>query len=325
VAILSATADAQFPGSHAPHGSIIGRIELVPGVPMRSCDVLLTGPKIVKNTKCDNEGRFSFDYIQIHASQTGVEGILDLRVTGEWLYDKKSPIFPVGMHNHMITNVGTLIVSHYGAIHGQVINADPEHLAGMLVTAEWFGIAAKPDARGYYVLDRVPPGDYNIILHNVWYGPYPTLEKRVVVKPKATTKKVDFVLTPPPPVRAVAPTAPDSPTAKVGTPTSQVPLASAGKQVTPTAKVAPITIFNISGQWQSSIGLTYNITQQQNNFQWTVAKSTEKGSGTLKGYDVNASWQEPKGRGSSPGKITEVDPRGRATKIIWDNGVQFYR
>lgn len=119
-----------------------------------------------------------------------------------------------------------------------------------------------------------------------------------------------------------APTAPT--TAKVATPTAQVPIASTRKQVASTAKVAPITIYNVSGQWKSSINLIYNITQQQNNFQWTVANSTEKGKGTLSGYNISASWQGPQGGGSTQGKIT-VDAKGNPTKIIWNNGVQFYR
>jgi hypothetical protein len=51
----------------------------------------------------------------------------------------------------------------------------------------------------------------------------------------------------------------------------------------------------------------------------------KKGDGILKGYDVSASWQGPQGGGSTQGKITEVDASGKATKIIWENGVQFSR
>ena len=133
------------------------------------------------------------------------------------------------------------------------------------------------------------------------------------------------VSAPPAPTHVVAPTAPDSPTAKVGTQSAQRSLAGSGRQIASTAKAASITIYSVSGQWKSNIGLTYTITQQQNNFQWTVMNSSEKGNGTLKGYDVNASWQGPQGGGSSPGKITAVDANGKATKIIWNNGVQFYR
>jgi len=303
VALFATRADAwmSIPKSVAPKptGSIIGKIELVPGVPMRSCDVLLSS--IPLSTKCDSEGIFRFDKVPI--------GVGNLSVTGQWLYDNKSPQFPVGVNQDEITYMGTLVVSHYGAIHGQVINADPEHLAAMFVTIEYLGIAAKPNDQGYYVLDRVPPGDWWVILHNIWYGPSPTQEKRAIVKPRATTKKVDFVLNPPVVKQVAPPKAPDSQTA--------------GKQTTSLAKISPIV--NMSGQWKSNIGLSYNITQQQNNFQWTVMNSTEIGNGTIKGYDVTASWKGPTGIGSSEGKITTVDANGKATKIIWNNNLQFYR
>jgi hypothetical protein len=301
VAFFATTAEAMMAAPKIspppPTGSILGRIELVPGVPMRSCNVLLAGLQL--STKCDNEGLFRFDKVPI--------GVGDLIVTGEWLYDNKSPKFRVGVNKDEITNMGTLIVSHYGAIHGQVINADPEHLAAMVVTIEYLGIAAKPNDKGYYVLDRLPPGDWWVILHNIWYGPSPTQEKRAIVKPRATTKKVDFVLNPPVAIQV--------------TPKTSVPLA-VGKQVTSLAKVSPIV--NIAGQWKSNIGLTYSITQQQNNFQWTVMNSTEIGNGTIKGDVVTASWKGPTGIGSSQGKIT-VDAKGNATKIIWNNNLQFYR
>jgi sugar lactone lactonase YvrE len=82
---------------------------------------------------------------------------------------------------------------------------------------------------------------------------------------------------------------------------------------------------NVSGQWKSSIGLLYNITQKGNQFEWTVTKSNEKGQGTLKGNEVSASWSSPQGSGSSTGQISAVDPTGKATQIDWKNGVRFYR
>jgi len=111
--------------------------------------------------------------------------------------------------------------------------------------------------------------------------------------------------------RVVAPKAPT--TAKVTTPTAQVSIASTGKQAASIAKAALIRIYNVSGLWKSNIGVTYTITQQQNTFQWTVANSTEKGNGTINGYDVTASWQGPQGGGSSPGKIATVD----GSSIAW--------
>ncbi len=124
-------------------------------------------------------------------------------------------------------------------------------------------------------------------------------------------------------VRVVAPAAPN--VAKVGTQIPQGTVAGSGAQMVTTPKVASITIINVSGQWKSSIGVIYSITQQQDQFQWTAMNGSEKGSGTLKGYDANASWQGPQGGGSAQGKIIGVDANGTAIKILWNNGVQFYR
>ncbi len=83
-------------------------------------------------------------------------------------------------------------------------------------------------------------------------------------------------------------------------------------------------VVNLSGQWQSTVGLVYNITQQGNQFEWTVANSNEKGQGTITGSDVSVSWKGLLGSGSSSGKIT-VDSSGKATEIKWKNGVRFFR
>lgn len=85
----------------------------------------------------------------------------------------------------------------------------------------------------------------------------------------------------------------------------------AARQTAPVPKqmtaqtILPKDTFDLRGQWRSNIGLTFIITQQGNNFQWTVMNSNEKGSGTINGWDVTASWQGgPRGSGSSKGKIT---------------------
>jgi len=101
-------------------------------------------------------------------------------------------------------------------------------------------------------------------------------------------------------------------------------IAGTGTQIAPTA-ITLTTATSISGQWKSSVGLIYSITQEQNYFQWTVMNSSETGSGTVNGSDVSASWQGPLGSGSSQGKIVEVDAGGKAAKISWENGVQFHR
>jgi len=122
---------------------------------------------------------------------------------------------------------------------------------------------------------------------------------------------------------AVAPTAPN--VAKVDKQIPQGYPPGTEKKVVIPGKVAPATTMNISGQWKNNFGWIYNITQQQDVFQWTIVNSTEKGTGTIKGYDLSVSWQGPQGSGSAQGKITEVDATGKATKILWSNGIQFTR
>jgi len=89
--------------------------------------------------------------------------------------------------------------------------------------------------------------------------------------------------------------------------------------------VTPAPIPNVSGQWKSNIGVVYDMTQNGDNFEWTVKTKNETGKGFIKGSNISASWKSPFGSGASNGKITTVDSAGKATKIQWYNGVRFYR
>ena len=102
----------------------------------------------------------------------------------------------------------------------------------------------------------------------------------------------------------------------------QAPDAAADR--TPPAPSSGMAVANVSGRWSSSIGVFYDITQQGNQFSWTVVNSDEKGEGTLSGNSVSASWKGQKGSGSSAGQITR-ESSGKATEIKWNNGVKFYR
>jgi len=93
---------------------------------------------------------------------------------------------------------------------------------------------------------------------------------------------------------------------------------------TPPAPSSGMALANVSGRWNSSIGVVYDITQQGNQFAWTVVNSDEKGEGTLSGNNVSAFWKGQKGSGSSAGQITR-ESSGKATEIKWNNGVKFYR
>jgi hypothetical protein len=80
---------------------------------------------------------------------------------------------------------------------------------------------------------------------------------------------------------------------------------------------------DISGRWKSSTGLTYEITQTGNTFEWSVVEGREKAKGTIDGKNVSAVWNN--GANSAKGTITSQETNGKALKIQWDNGVVFER
>jgi hypothetical protein len=123
-------------------------------------------------------------------------------------------------------------------------------------------------------------------------------------------------------VRAVAPEASSS-TRVTAPPAPDSTQPSSGRRPPSPSEMTIRT--NVSGQWKSSIGFVYNITQQGNQFEWTVGNINQTGEGTITGNDISASWKDQKGSGSSAGKITAFDSSGKPTEIKWNNGVRFYR
>ena len=81
---------------------------------------------------------------------------------------------------------------------------------------------------------------------------------------------------------------------------------------------------DISGTWQSSIGLVYEITQTGSTFSWHVASVNQRAEGTIDGNSVKASWRGLLRRDSATGKVI-LDASGRAVRIEWSNGVVFRR
>ena len=90
-------------------------------------------------------------------------------------------------------------------------------------------------------------------------------------------------------------------------------------------RLATQETLDISGKWNSNIGLVYEFTQNGVQFTWFVALNNQKGGGTLSGHNLSASWSDAGGSGSAEGRITAVDENGRAVRIEWDNGVVFER
>ena len=81
---------------------------------------------------------------------------------------------------------------------------------------------------------------------------------------------------------------------------------------------------DLTGRWDSSIGLVYDITQTGQAISWKVTTTPQTATGAVQGDSVNASWTGPRSTGSATGKIIR-DQHGRAVRIEWSNGVVFNR
>jgi hypothetical protein len=86
------------------------------------------------------------------------------------------------------------------------------------------------------------------------------------------------------------------------------------------------SVASVSGQWNSNIGLVYDIVQSGADLSWTVSSNGQRGSGKIDGDRVTATWTDQAGQnqGSGAGTVTK-DASGVAQQIAWDNGVIFSR
>jgi hypothetical protein len=80
---------------------------------------------------------------------------------------------------------------------------------------------------------------------------------------------------------------------------------------------------DIRGTWNSTFGLTYEITQDGSAFTWHVVQFSEVGEGAISGTEIGVTWQGANGSGHDTGVIILDD--GQATRIEWSHGNIFYR
>lgn len=102
------------------------------------------------------------------------------------------------------------------------------------------------------------------------------------------------------------------------------PQPSPGPQPPPPGQKLP----DLAGTWNSSIGVEYQMAQKGADFTWFCAARMETAAGKLlSAQDVTVQWYPVFGQpgGAAKGKITQVDAKGKATSIQWDNGVVFTR
>ena len=83
---------------------------------------------------------------------------------------------------------------------------------------------------------------------------------------------------------------------------------------------------SIAGQWNSNIGLVYEIQQSGKNFSWKVKSNGQSAKGEVVGDNVTADWYDAgvtaRPSGHAKGVVKGGSP-GVALRIEWDNGVVF--
>ena len=81
---------------------------------------------------------------------------------------------------------------------------------------------------------------------------------------------------------------------------------------------------DIGGVWNSTFGLTYEITQQGSAFTWHVVEFSEVGEGAISGTEISVTWQGANGSGHDTGAIILDENKG-VMRIEWSHGNVFYR
>lgn len=82
-------------------------------------------------------------------------------------------------------------------------------------------------------------------------------------------------------------------------------------------------IHDICGVWNSTFGLTYEITQDGSAFTWHVVEFREVGEGVISGTEISVAWQGANGSGHDTGAIILGD-NTEVIRIEWSHGNVFY-
>ena len=82
---------------------------------------------------------------------------------------------------------------------------------------------------------------------------------------------------------------------------------------------------DLSGTWNSNIGLVYEISQNGNKISYQDPMMHKPVNGTVDGKTVTVSWMEGNAVKSIKGTITSVSNDGKAKRIEWQNNVIYHR
>lgn len=81
---------------------------------------------------------------------------------------------------------------------------------------------------------------------------------------------------------------------------------------------------DLEGAWSSNIGENYAIKRTGNDILWR-ARSGTQGRITSTPSGLTTTWRDAAGEHSATGTVTERDPSGRPSRIVWSHGVVFER
>ena len=98
-----------------------------------------------------------------------------------------------------------------------------------------------------------------------------------------------------------------------------------GYMTVPAVKAQGAQQIDLSGTWNSNIGLVYQISQSGSSLFYQDPMMHKQVNGTVDGKTVTVSWMEGNAMKSIKGTITSVDNNGIAKRIEWQNNVVFNR
>ena len=98
-----------------------------------------------------------------------------------------------------------------------------------------------------------------------------------------------------------------------------------GYMTVPAVKAQGAQQIDLSGTWNSNIGLVYQISQSGNTLSYQDPMMNKQVNGTLAGKTVTVSWMEGNAMKSIKGTITSLEGETIAKSITWANGVIFNR
>ena len=82
---------------------------------------------------------------------------------------------------------------------------------------------------------------------------------------------------------------------------------------------------DLSGTWNSNIGLVYEISQNKDKISYQDPMMHKPVNGTIDGKTVTVSWMEGNAVKIIKGTITSVSNDGVAKRIEWQNSAVFHR